>query len=215
LPRRGGVQAGQVLFLWPAQGLLYPPAAGGSRVREIEEFGPGLRGCATRRSGMLRPNHSRERNSFSRTSPLRPPRSSSVHRVPAHRVPDPSSAAPPARHDDVLAGRGSRQTSPTYPLGFRRLDPVPLPTRRRGQGDPDGRGRDPRIARVDPGDPEGLPGREQLGVLQLKILHPHGRHSGRHGRYIGHGEASFGGLPATELALHDQKASCTPAGAAG
>src|SRR5439155_21043734 len=42
------------------------------------------------------------------------------------------------------------------------------------------------VARVEPGDPEGFPGREQLGVLELEILR-------RHGRYSGHGGASFEG----------------------
>ena len=44
------------------------------------------------------------------------------------------------------------------------------------------------VARVEPGDPEGFPGREQLGVLELEVLRRHGRRGGRHGRYSGHGE---------------------------
>src|SRR4051794_34533604 len=52
------------------------------------------------------------------------------------------------------------------------------------------------VARVEPGDPEGFPGREQLGVLQLEIGGRHGRRGGRHDRDSGHGEPpSKAGIP--------------------
>ena len=48
------------------------------------------------------------------------------------------------------------------------------------------------VARVEPGDPEGFPGREQLAVLQLEILRRHGRHSRRLSKYSRHSGPSLG-----------------------
>ncbi len=45
-----------------------------------------------------------------------------------------------------------------------------------------------RVPRMELAAAESFPAREQLGVLELEILHRHGRYSGHRSRYSGHGE---------------------------